>query len=72
MVTGEKRLNDVSKAEKEWHELLSESTRRTEERMKELKKEGLPIGLDGENHFKDIDDWFKEELKKIKQKYNIQ
>lgn len=58
-------------AEKEWKALLDENTRRTDERMKELKAKGIPCHLDGENHFKDIDEWFKNEYKALKEKYHI-
>lgn len=61
--------NDM--AEKEWADLLAEHTRRFEDRMRELKEKGIASHLDGENHYKDIDDWFQEELKALKKKYDI-
>ncbi|MDO5138571.1 MAG: hypothetical protein Q4D71_08975 [Oscillospiraceae bacterium] len=41
------------------------------QRENNLRESKKGYGLDGENHYKDIDDWYKSELKKIKEKYGI-
>ena len=64
-------LTDREAAEKEWKALLAENANRFDERSKLLREEGVHSHLDGENHFKDIDEWFNSELAKIKKKYNI-
>lgn len=63
--------HEKEQANKEWQELLSENAIRYEKRTKELMQQGIKFGLDGENLYQDINDWFDSELKKIKTKYNI-
>lgn len=58
-------------AEREWQALLDENARRFEERTKLLQREGVQTHLDGENHYKDIDEWFQLELSELKRKYDI-
>ena len=71
MDTDIKEQIDMNEAEEEWKKLLAENTRRFVERSKELDAKGISVHLDGSNYFKDIDDWFKEELRKLKVKYHI-
>lgn len=56
--------------EREWNKLLEECIKRTDQRIEKLESEGIKLHMDGENHFKDIDEWFKKEAKSIKSKYN--
>ena len=62
-------LNNV--AQFEWEELLKESSKRCHERAKELKEKGISSSLDGENHYKDIEEWFENSYKAIQKKYGI-
>ena len=38
---------------------------------KSVAEKGLLVGLDGPNYFKDIRDWHRKEVKKLKDKYGI-
>lgn len=71
MATEERNDKLKEQAEKEWQDLLAENTRRWDQRTELLRKQGVKFGLDGENLYKDIDEWFDAEFKKIKKKYNI-
>lgn len=70
---GEKNMASASEAQAnlEYHELLRERTEKVMIRDKELQKKGLPVGLDGPNYYADIQEWFLNELQKIKDKYGI-
>ena len=58
-------------AEKEWQALLDENSNKYFERGKILKEKGIKGTLDGENHYKDIDEWFEKEMAAIKKKYGL-
>ena len=72
MATTEKNDNNLKAANEEWRNLLDENYDRREKRTAELEKKGIRFHLDGENYYKDIDDWFKAEIVRIKKKYNLE
>ena len=69
MDIGEKNISLKEKAQKEYNDILEEYTSRFEERRKELNDKGIASHLDGENHFLDIDIWYKRKIKEIRRKY---
>ena len=71
--TGEKNVdkNVEDLANKEYRELLGKRTKMVMQRDEELKRQNLPVGLDGPNHYQDIDDWFDSEFLKLKKRYGL-
>ena len=57
--------------EREFQKLTSMYVQKEIQREKELSEKGLLVGLDGPNYFKDIRDWHRKEVKKLKDKYGI-
>lgn len=69
MGIGEKSIAPSIKAQEEYQEVLKEYTLRFEKRCMELDQKGIPCHLDGEDHFKDIGEWYKRRVKEIREKY---
>lgn len=65
----DKNVEDL--ANKEYRELLGKRTKMVMQRDEELKRQNLPVGLDGPNHYQDIDDWFDSEFLKLKKRYGL-
>jgi len=67
-VVDNKRREEV---EKEFQKLTSMYVQKEIQREKELSEKGLIVGLDGTNYFKDIQEWHRREVNKLKDKYGI-
>ena len=57
--------------EREFQKLTSMYVQKEIQREKELSEKGLLVGLDGPNYFKDIQDWHRREVKKLRDKYGM-
>ena len=70
---GEKDVDEKTReeAEREFQKLTALYIPKEVQREKELSEKGLLIGLDGPNFFKDIQDWHRKEVEKLKEKYGI-
>lgn len=73
MDTGEDVVDNKRReeAEKEFQKLTSVYVQKEIQREKELSEKGLSVGLDGPNFFKDIQEWHRREVEKLKDKYGI-
>lgn len=62
---------NLEEAEKEFQNLSRLYVQKEIQRERELVEKGLLVGLDGLNYLKDIQEWHREEVEKLKNKYGI-